>query len=139
MDGGWGRGGRRAQADDRGRGAINGEAVRQAGGARASRVRGAAVPAGRGWRGRGREPEDVSLLSSAAAAAVVVVGEPEGSSKRVSGMINHVWQRRGRRTRCALGDQHLPYPCAPLAPDSGLFCAEIQPQRRAGRGGPCFA
>lgn len=69
------------------------------GGAGGRRARGAAAPAGRGWRGRGREPEEGSLLPSAAA-AVVLVGEPEGSSRRVSGMINHVWQRRGRRTRC---------------------------------------
>ena len=78
-------------------------------------MRGSEVPAGRCSLGRGREPEEVSLLSAAAAAAVVVVGEPEGSSRRVSGMINHVWQQQGRRTRCAHGDQHLPYPCAPLA------------------------
>lgn len=56
-------------------------------------VRGPEVPAGRCSLGRGREPEEVSLLSTAAAVAVVVVGEPEGSSRRVSGMINHVWQQ----------------------------------------------
>lgn len=78
-------------------------------------MRGPEVPAGRCSLDQGWEPEDVSLLSTAAAATVVVVGEPEGSSRRVSGMINHVWQQQGRRTRRAHGDQHLAYPCAPLA------------------------
>lgn len=56
-------------------------------------MRGSEVPAGNRSLGWGREPEEVSVLSAAAAAAVVVVGEPEGSSRRVSGMINHVWQQ----------------------------------------------
>lgn len=79
-------------------------------------MRGSEVPAGKRSLGRGREPEEVSLLSTAAAAAVVVVGEPEGSSRHVSGMINHVWQQpeeggRGAHTETS----HLPNPCTPLA------------------------
>lgn len=95
-------------------------------------MRGSEVPAGKRCLGRGRQPEEVSLLSTAATAAVVVVGEPEGSSRRVSGMINHVWQQRGRRD--AVRTQR-PAPPLPLHA-FGLLTAISSALKSSPRGGP---